>query len=100
MEPKEALLRLMSLSPACFDGVCRTSDGFYIAQVKGDLGYNHFLGKPSAPHVGPGRDMMLATWAKLSKGERLAVLFLAAHPMDGSPIRLKEDFGVPIDKKD
>ena len=100
MEPKEALLRLMCLSPSRFSGVCCTSDGLYLAQVKGDVGYNHFLGKPSAPHAGPGRDMMLTTWTKLSKGERLAVLSLAAHPVDGSPIRLKEDFGVPINKED
>ena len=99
MEPKEALLRLISLPPSCFSGVCRTSDGFYIAQAKGDVGYNHFLGKPSPPHSGPGRDGMLAIWVKLSKGERLAVLSLAAHPIDGSPIRLAQDFGVPIDEK-
>ena len=99
MEPKEALLRLMCLPPSRFSGVCRTSDGFYLAQVKGDIGYNHFLGKPSAPHSGPGRDAMLATWVKLSKKEQRAVLFLAAHPIDGSPIRLAQDFGVPIDER-
>ena len=100
MEPKEALLSLMCLSPSRVDGVCRTADGFYIAQIKGDIGYNYFLGKPSPPHPGVGRDMMLATWAELSKGERIAVLYLATHPVDGLPIRLAEDFGVPIDKED
>mgnify|MGYP001583711959 CR=1 FL=1 len=99
MEPKEALLNLMCLPTSRFDGVCRTSDGFYVAQTKGDIGYNHFLGKPSLPHPGPGRDKMLTTWAKLSKEERQAVLSLAAHPIDGLPIRLAQDFGVPIDEK-
>ena len=99
MEPKEALLKLMCLPTSRFDGVCRTSDGHYIAQVKGDIGYNHFLGKPSPPHPGPGRDGMLMTWTKLSKQERQAVLFLATYPIDGLPIRLAEDFGVPIDEK-
>ena len=99
MEPKEALLRLMCLPLSQFDGVCRTSDGFYMAMAKGDIGYNHFLGKPNPPHPGPGRDMMLATWAKLSNDERQAVLSLAAHPIDGCPIRLAKDFGFPTNEE-
>lgn len=96
MDLQIALLKLMNLPPSQFDGVCRTADGFYIAQAKGDLGYNHFLGKPSAPHAGPGRDMMLATWASLSPDDKRAVLALAARPTDGAPILLHEDFGVPL----
>jgi len=93
---RENLLRLMNLPPSRFDGVVRTSDGFYLAQVKGDIGYNAFLGKPSAPHPGPGRDLMLEAWNGLDEQERIDVLALAARPGDGSPILLERDFGVPV----
>lgn len=98
METKEALLKLMCLPTSRFDGVCRTSDGNYLDQAKGDLGYNVFLGNPSPPHDGPGRRFMFDTWDSLSREERKAVLHLANNPMDGSPIRLKEDFGVPTEE--
>jgi hypothetical protein len=91
------LLNLMSLPTSNFDGVICTSDGHYIARVKGDTGYNGFLGQPSPPHAGPGRDHMLETWRGMTPEERKAVLALAAHPIDGSPIRLAEDFGVPVE---
>lgn len=95
MTPTEAMLTLMSLPLSHFDGVCRTSDGCYLAKAKGDVGYNHFLGKPSKPHAGPGRELMLKTWNSLTVVERAAVLTLAARPMDGVAIPLHEDFGVP-----
>ena len=94
MTPKEAMLKLMCL-PSSFDGVCRTSDGFYLARVRGDPGYNHFLGKPSPPHPGAGYNWMLATWNDLSLDEKINVLELAANPLDGLPILLHKDFGVP-----
>jgi hypothetical protein len=98
MNANEALLRLMNLPPCRFDGVVRTSDGFYLGRVKGDLGYNAFLGKPKPPHPGPGRDLTLNTWGKLTPTERRAVLALAANPPDGAPILLAEDFGVPVEE--
>jgi len=93
---RENLLRLMNLPASRFEGVVRTSDGFYLAQVKGDVGYNAFLGKPSAPHDGPGRDAMLEVWNGLDEQEKVEVLALAARPGDGSPILLERDFGVPV----
>ena len=98
--PSETMLRLMSIPTSQFDGVCRTSDGYYIAQRKGDIGYNHFLGRPSPPHDGPGRDQMLKVWGALTKEEKVEVLALAASPIDGSPILLHKDFGVPVDAKE
>ena len=95
MDCQEALLKLMNLPTSQYISVCRTSDGYYLAQRRGDLGYNAFLGKPTPPHDGPGRDFMLQTWASLSPAERVAVWHLARHPLDGLPIRLAEDFGVP-----
>jgi len=93
---RENLLRLMNLPASRFEGVIRTSDGFYLARVKGDIGYNAFLGKPSAPHDGLGRDAMLEVWNGLDEQERVKVLALAARPGDGSPILLEKDFGVPV----
>ena len=94
MTAHETMLRLMSL-PRHFVGVTRTSDGFYIAQVEGDVGYNAFLGKPQPVHAGPGLDNALRIWAGLSDEERKAVHAVAASPMDGSPIPLTDDFGIP-----
>lgn len=95
MTTHETLLRLMNLPPSKFDGVCRTSDGHYIAQLKGDLGYNAFLGKPSPPHPGPGRNLMLKVWNGLTPSEKDDVLALAQRPVDGLPILLHADFGIP-----
>ena len=94
---RENLLRLMNLPASRFEGVIRTSDGFYLARVKGDIGYNAFLGTPSPPHDGPGRDATLEVWNGLDEQERVEVLALAARPVDGSPILLEKDFGVPVE---
>lgn len=97
MNTQEAMLRLMNLPPSMrFVGVCRTSDGMYLAQVEGDLGYNAFIGKPAPPHPGPGRNMMMKVWEGLTQEERKAVYAQAAHPVDGWPIGLHEEFGVPL----
>ena len=95
---RENLLRLMCLPLSRFEGVVRTSDGYYLAQVKGDLGYNAFLGKPHAPHPGAGMDFMLKAWKGLTTTERIAVLALAHNPGDGLPICLARDFGVPVEQ--
>ena len=100
MTNNETLLTLMSLPPSQFSGVCRTADGFYIGRAVGDLGYNHFLGRPARVHDGPGRTQMLVTWTKLTADERRAVIRLAANPPDGQPILLLEDFGIPIEDDD
>ncbi len=96
MSAQETLLKLMCVPTSRFDAVCRTSDGFYLARPIGSVGYDAFLGQPKPPHDGPGRDLMLDTWNALSDAERRQVASLAANPGDGSPIRLAEDFGVPV----
>ena len=67
-----------------------------MGEVAGDIGYNIFIGKPAKPHPGPGRDLTLAIWNSLSEQERKQVLTLAAHPPDGSPIPLAQEFGLPM----
>jgi len=91
--PRETMLRLMNLPASRFNGVVRT-DGDYIAQAIGDIGYNHFLGKPAPIHDGPGLDNTLRIWNALTAEEQAQVRAVAACPMDGQPIPL-EDFGVP-----
>lgn len=63
---------------------------------QGDIGYNRFIGRPSKPHAGPGRDLILKRWQALSAEERAAVVQAARHPLDGSPIDLQSEFGVPV----
>jgi hypothetical protein len=96
MTTQENLLRLMNLPIGTFAGVCRTADGYYLARKHGDLGYNAFLGRPAAPHAGPGREHTLHVWHSLSPVEQIAVIQLAANPVDGAPILLEQDFGVPV----
>lgn len=51
------LMKLMCFTSAMREGivdVIKTSDGFYVAMDKGDIGFNRFIGKPSKPHKGPG----------------------------------------------
>ena len=94
-DPAETIALLCNLPPN-IDAVCRTSDGHYLGHVRGDIGYNAFFGMPSKPHPGPGCDQMLTTWGNLTPDEQAAVIAEAAHPSDGTPIRLVEDFGVPV----
>ena len=93
MDAQRNLLRVMNL-PARFVGVVRTSDGHYLAQEEGDLGYNAFLGRPAPIHDGPGLTNTLRIWAGLTEEEQEAVRAAAAYPVDGVPIPLA-DFGIP-----
>jgi len=87
---RESLLKLMNL-PSVFEDVVK-SDGAYIAMAWGDIGYNHFLGSPSEPHPGPGREHMLMTWHNLGEDEQKAVVALAR----AKGIDLAREFGVPV----
>ena len=91
MTTKDHLLRLMSLPLSRFSDVTRSSDGYYLAAVHGDLGFNAFLGRPSPVHPGPGYDAMLKHWTSMLPGERVAVKALAV----AMGIPLCKDFGVP-----
>ena len=91
--PMENLINLMNLQITGIESVIRTSDGFYLGREPGDIGYNMFIGCPSTPHPGPGRDRTQKVWQSLNKQEREQVRQIAAHPIDGSPILLT-DFGV------
>jgi hypothetical protein len=88
------LLDVLNLRPAGIVDVVRTSDGYYIGQDPGDLGYNHFIGKPPKLHLGPGLDRTRKRWAELTKAQRIAVRARAVLPRDGEAIPLG-DFGVP-----
>jgi hypothetical protein len=94
----EIILALMNLQAKRLDAVCRTSDGYYMGQAAGDIGYNAFLGRPEPVHDGPGRQAMLKVWAGLSDDEREAVLRLADNPPNGAPLLLVADFGVPVEE--
>ena len=87
------LIDLMNLGPLGVTDVVRTSDGFYLGRAPGDIGYNVFIGKPSPPHEGPGRERSLALWEGLTVQERNAVRMRCNHPLDGSRIPLG-DFGI------
>ena len=91
MQTHDVLLKLMCIPTSQYQDITKTSDGYYIAQEHGDIGYNAFLGLPKTPHDGPGRDQMLETWAGLSRDERLGVLALAR----ARGIDLVGEFGVP-----
>ena len=92
MDGMTNLIRLMNL-PRSIVSVSRTVDGHYIGMDAGDVGYNHFFGKPAPIHSGPGLEATLALWATLTEAERLDVR-LAARNAEGSPIPLSE-FGLP-----
>ena len=92
MDAESTLLRLMNL-PRSFVGVVKTVDGHYIAQTEGDIGYNHFLGKPQPVHAGPGLENTLRIWSSLTVKEQQAVRAVATSPVDGQPIQLS-DFGL------
>lgn len=90
--PIEALLSIMNI-PKAFNlvNIVKTTDGHFIGMEAGDIGYNHFLGKPSAPHVGAGRDRTLSIWESLTPQERRAVYLVAK----AKNIDLTKEFGVP-----
>lgn len=90
--PTENLLNLMNLRLLGLVDVVRTSDGFYIGQKPGDIGYNAFIGKPN-PNEGPGRRRSREVWEALTERERVAVRMRCNHPIDGERIPL-EDFGI------
>jgi len=91
----ELLLDLLNLTCLNIDDVVRTSDGFYIGQVKGDIGFNAFIGAPAPVHSGPGKDRTLAVWSGFTSAEKQAVVRRAGNPQDGAPIPL-EDFGLTV----
>lgn len=94
--PMGRLMQIMNLSGAPYEleAVCKTSDGFYMGQIAGDLGYNVFIGKPAAPHPGPGLKNALAIWEKFTKEQKQAVSALAQHMPDGGRIDLVREFGI------
>lgn len=65
MQPIMDLLNL----PSHFASIIKTSDGHFLAQVYGDVGFNHFLGQP-AFHNGPGKDRSRQTWKRLTFREK------------------------------
>ena len=90
----ETLLKLMNVPTSAFCAVTKTSDGYYLAQAWGDLGYNQFLGIPSEPHPGPGLTRAIEVWEGISNHERISVMLLAI----ANRIDLEREFGIPVEK--
>lgn len=74
--------------------ICRTSDGVYLFRCEGEIGYDHFLGKPYPVHPGPGLEWTTQIWNNLTSDQQKEVRQTAANP-DG-PILLSE-FGIQND---
>jgi hypothetical protein len=66
------LLQVMAL-PAPFVDVTVTTDGFYLARVRGDVGFNRFLGRPN-PGPDVGQVYARGVWQSLDVGERRDVV--------------------------
>lgn len=92
MTTKEKLINLMALRCKNIVDVIKTSDGFYLGMAEGDIGFNDFIGRPQAPHDGPGRDNMLKVWGGFTDQERQDVVDLA----EGKGIDLESEFGIPV----
>lgn len=93
-ESFEHVCRLMNLPSGMIErieAIQKTGDGFYLARDKGDIGFNRFIGKPSAPHAGPGRKQMLKVWRSLSDNQKRQAIVTAASMR----INLRTEFGVP-----
>lgn len=89
------LMRLMNFPRTMRErtaDICRTSDGCYLRREVGDIGFNHFLGRPAGPHAGPGRDQMLGAWRALTDGEKRGAIAAAVS----RGIDLAREFGVPV----
>ena len=79
MQPlKEAILRLGPkidllhdlLGFGRFAEITLTSDGYFLGRAWGDIGFNHFLGQPSAAAIGRTQ----ALFKKLSKDHQAELL--------------------------
>jgi hypothetical protein len=56
--------------------VTETSDGFFLGRARGDIGFNHFLGRPSQAALGRTRRL----FAQLNERQKEAVIrALGAH---------------------
>lgn len=69
MNFKEMLMKFLAL-PSCYVDIMQTSDGHWLAQGYGEIGYNHFLGKPALDHDGPGKEWRQAFWRDLTYHDR------------------------------
>ncbi len=58
------LIRLLNL-PSNIALITVTSDGCFLGQAFGDIGFNHFFGKPSF-HAGVGKERSQHVWKSLS----------------------------------
>ena len=97
--PTENLLDIMNLGPTQAVDVIRTSDGFYLGQQEGDVGYNMFLGAPGASHPGAGRDASQQQWDALSEGDQIALVSRARAPRAGYSTPLADFLGfVPVER--
>jgi len=85
------LIDLVNLSPTGAIEITKTGDGHYLGRADGDIGFNIFIGQPSAPHEGPGLTRSLSIWSWLSQPQKIAVVALS----ESLGINLIEEFGIP-----
>lgn len=91
MTTAQQLLKVMNLDMFGFVNVVKSSDGFYLGQEEGDIGFNAFIGKPAPVHSGPGLERALSAWKTYSETDQQLVTALALS----KSIDLTGEFGIP-----
>ena len=84
---------LIHLKHFDFADLVKTSDGHYLGMAKGDIGFNAYIGKPQAPHAGPGLTRSLRIWKGLTEDQKDDVV-------DAARIRgidLEQEFGIDLE---
>lgn len=87
LEPKIDLLH-ECLGFGQYGEMTITSDGFFLGQARGDIGFNYFLGCPSEV----ARERTAGLFAKLTEEEQLAVrILLMRQGISPEKIGIKAD---------
>ena len=73
--PMGHLMLIMGIrgAPMELESITLTSDGMYLGQVSGDMGYNAFLGRPNSNPLPETRELLQGHWNGLSAPEQDAV---------------------------
>ena len=85
-------MKLMQLSgaPYTLESIIKTSDGFYLGQLEGDIGYNQFIGSPHKARLESTKQLMNTYWREFSEDEKIDVITLAK----GMGINLRKEIGL------
>lgn len=90
--PMGHLMLVMGIrgAPTSLEAITLTSDGWYMGQLSGDLGYNVFLGRPNSNPLPETRELLQGHWNGLTAPEQDAVLRLAVNMPDGRAINVTD----------